>query len=618
MEGRGREVIKLLEDYQKRYPGPMIVAMPQSVCPDLIKCLLNLQNVSGFIIPSESATGLTIQGTTVGCFLQSGRRWQLPERKVGTIIVLGHRGCIGFYMISQALAQGIFWIAYLSFGTLQRESTPIFLLSRLLEELARIFRRAYQRLPLYCLFTKLRNKIPSFLMPYLPSGKMEGRIKKVLESNSFPLLTPEKFTEQRILLVNSSLAWGGAERQIVNTLIGLHERGYKDISLLCEYLGDRPDHDFYLEQLQTRGIAVQQLRQGVDALKNDQESDVHWSLAVEAVLSELPAQLAAEIGDYLLEMSRIRPQVVHIWQDSTSVKAGLAAVLLGIPHILIGSRNMAPFRFGYYLPYMRAAYRVLAGLRQVTLLNNSHAGARDYARWLGLPHTRYRVLFNGIRQDHFERVTADEVKTYRQKLGIPDAAKVVGSIFRFYSEKDPLLWVETIASVAQKKPDCVFLLIGTGPMHEQIVKKAQSLGVSDRLFLPGTDKNPVLPLSVMDVFLLTSRLEGTPNVVIEAQMCGVPVVATAAGGTIDTVDNGNTGWILKRYTPSDLAERVLYILENPEWAGKACQLSRQFASHRFGYCRMINETLEAYKMGAPSTEHQSDLNAEPAIQEITT
>ena len=74
---------------------------------------------------------------------------------------------------------------------------------------------------------------------------------------------------------------------------------------------------------------------------------------------------------------------------------------------------------------------------------------------------------------------------------------------------------------------------------------------------------------------------------------------TDAGGCRDAVLDGETGVIVKSRDPAYLAERVLHILDHPEWAAKARQRGPAFVSERFGIRHMIEETLDAYGMEAP-------------------
>src|SRR5262245_66012869 len=132
---------------------------------------------------------------------------------------------------------------------------------------------------------------------------------------------------------------------------------------------------------------------------------------------------------------------------------------------------------------MNPDYVTQAKLPEVSIVNNSEAGAVDYCRWLGLPRERYRVLRNGVDLSGLGRAAAEDAGKCRREMGIPEDARVVGSVFRFWEEKRPLLWVEVAAKVAEAMPRVHFLLIGDGPLREQMETLATSLGLQGRIYL---------------------------------------------------------------------------------------------------------------------------------------
>ncbi|MGH9197790.1 MAG: glycosyltransferase, partial [Acidimicrobiia bacterium] len=161
-------------------------------------------------------------------------------------------------------------------------------------------------------------------------------------------------------------------------------------------------------------------------------------------------------------------------------------------------------------------------------------------------------------------------------------------------EKRPLLWVEAAARVSKRRPDAHFVVFGTGPLRTEMEHLARKYDLEARLHLPGTTDNAPLAISSMDVFMLTSMFEGTPNVVLEAQLLGVPVVATEAGGTREAIDVNVTGWIVTGARPEALAERVLSVLDDPSWRVRASRAGPEFVAARFGLERMVEETLALY------------------------
>ena len=110
----------------------------------------------------------------------------------------------------------------------------------------------------------------------------------------------------------------------------------------------------------------------------------------------LPPGLANDIANLYYEFLELRPQVVHTWLDWDNVRGGLAAALAGVPRIVVSGRNINPSNFALYQPYMDPAYRVLAKLPNVMLINNSRAGANDYADWIGIQRDQIGVMYNAV------------------------------------------------------------------------------------------------------------------------------------------------------------------------------------------------------------------------------
>lgn len=414
---------------------------------------------------------------------------------------------------------------------------------------------------------------------------MEGRYHVTTAHLAGPrLAAPDYFLPRRVLMINSALAWGGAERQLVNSMIGLAERGW-DVRLACENLGRVPDSLFFAPELTRHGLSFTTLD---DCGSTDAPSPVTAEV-IAARLAELSPQVAARLLPYVEAILKARPAVVHAWQDQSNVAAGVAAAIAGVPRIVLATRNMAPVNFAYHQPHMRDVYLALLTDPRVILLNNSHAGAADYARWLGISAERIAVVHNGLRP-----IEPTARSTLPRQRRVPAAAPLVASIFRFYAEKDPRLWVETAATVAAARPDVHFLAIGAGPMLAEARGLAERRGFADRLHLPGALEKPWQEIVDAQVFLMSSRFEGLPNVLIEAQSLGLPVVSTPAGGSSETFLDGETGWLVTERDPGRLAERVLAVLDDPAWRARCAVLAPQNAEARFGLERMIDDTVTLY------------------------
>lgn len=402
----------------------------------------------------------------------------------------------------------------------------------------------------------------------------------------------------RIILVCGSLAPGGAERQVANTLRGVAQRGQRDISLLCDYL--TPNHpsryDFHLRAVQEAGVPAREITrryQRVDAEAADLPPSFHRATRF------MPANLAADIANLYIEFRAARPEIVHAFLDWSSVRAGMAAVLAGVPRIVLSGRNVNPSHFALYQPYMDPIYLALSANKSVHFVNNSDAGARDYEKWLRFKPGRITTLRNGVAFRHGGRAPADGIAALRAELGVPSDAPLIGGIFRLFPEKRPLLWVDAAAEIARRHPAARFVIWGQGVLEEELRRHVQEAGLDDRLIIAGVTDDAATALSSLDVFMLTSLQEGTPNVVLEAQWVGTPVVALEAGGTREALDDGRSGWIVDPPMAAGLADRVSLLLDQPALRA-ACQANGPaFVAGKFGLQRMIDATLAAYGFSGP-------------------
>lgn len=420
----------------------------------------------------------------------------------------------------------------------------------------------------------------------LPGTRAERMLAAALDAAraATPRIDP---VPGRVLMFNSSLVPGGAERQLVNTAVGLARRGAAHgiervvVALDSASEGERPG--VLTAELAAASVPVELLA----------------TAAVPEPIRHLAARLPADAGARMVRMAaailRHRPAVVHAWQDTTAICAGLAAACAGVPCIVLSGRNVSPRNFVYWRPWLRPALRVLAAIPELRLINNSEAGARDYADWLDVAPDRIGVVRNGIALAPSEPASVAAARQrLRARLGVTEG-RLIGSVFRFYPEKRPLLWVAAAAAYAARDPGARFAVVGWGPFAEPMRRAARKAGIAERLHLLAADTPVAEALAAMDAFLLTSAREGTPNVVLEAQAAGLAVIATAAGGTEEALREGAAA--LAAPTPSALAAALAALFADPARLAAARAEGPGFVAARYGLARMLDETLAVYAPG---------------------
>jgi glycosyltransferase involved in cell wall biosynthesis len=435
----------------------------------------------------------------------------------------------------------------------------------------------------------------SWLAPRMAAGKRAAAPLDLAMLNAMIAAgtnaRPSDFVPGRVVLVCGNLSPGGAERQVAYTARGLAQSSeIAGVELICDTLiGDHPArYEFYLPVLRRAGVPARMIERY--ALGRAMVSE---PAALAKCRASLPESFLLDVANLYRELIRLRREVVHAWLDWSNPRAGLAAALAGLPRIVLSGRNVNPTHFALYQPYMDPVYAALCALPNVVFLNNSRAGAESYVEWLRLAPDRIKVIHNGLDMGSIDNVAAQAV---RSRLGIPESAPLVGGIFRFYPEKRPLLWVDVAARVLRSKPEAWFVLFGQGILEREIAKAAWNLGLAHRLLRPGIVDDVLPVMRALDVFLLTSYGEGVPNVVLEAQWAGTPVVATKAGGVEEALDPGTSGWIVDPPDADRLAQCVSWLLADPSAQAQARIAGPELIRTQFGLQRMINETVQAHDL----------------------
>lgn len=388
---------------------------------------------------------------------------------------------------------------------------------------------------------------------------------------------------RRVLLVTGTLGAGGAERQVALTAMGLAEQGaapgWPQLATLQSL--DIPGSAHLLPEIANAGIAHHDL--GMEA---NSHARLPLRLAYcDDLVSLLPAGFRQQVIALCHLIVRLRPGVVHGWQDVTGAAAALAGLLCGVERIVIGTRSIAPDRKeGRNRSWLRDLMRGLMKLERVRLVNNSRSGAADYCRWLDLPPGRIACIPNGFSlPDGSRKETRADTATF-----------TVGGVMRLTEEKRPDLWLDTVIGLIEQGRDVRGLLVGDGPLMAELAARIADRDLDNRIELAGRRGDMATQYARMDVLMLTSRTEGLPNVLVEAQAYGLPVVSTDAGGASETFVDGQTGLLSRSATVEGLARQLGMLLDDPE---KRLAMGRAGADHvrsEFGMDRMLDRTAAVY------------------------
>lgn len=366
----------------------------------------------------------------------------------------------------------------------------------------------------------------------------------------------------RIIICTHALPPGGAERQWVYLAQALSDAGY-NITFVT-FRGAEGVHGHFLPLLRGSGIAV------LDASQISPADQLKAWPKTAAGLKQFKLPLVPDreaVARLVAAFTAVKPKAVITQLDDPNVIGGLAARIAGVPIHLMSFRNYNPSNFPYIdKDWYRPAYEALCRSPHVLLAGNHQGANQDYADWIGIDSSRVAYIPNAIDADAFSRASDDEVAKARSALGIGPGTPVILGVARLSAEKDPATFLDVCGKVLEAVPGAVALLAGVGPMRSQLEERIESLGMGDRVRLLGARSDVSVLMSLSTMFLLTSRFEGMPNVVMEAQSVGLPVVGTRAGATAQLVEDGVTGYVCDIGDVEGLAGACLALLRDPAGA----------------------------------------------------
>lgn len=364
----------------------------------------------------------------------------------------------------------------------------------------------------------------------------------------------------------------------------------------------------------TAGVAeyVRQLVRGMDRSK--------FSFTV-ACLSEGGPEFAAELSQvsgvqaFSLEMNRYRIaplsdakvlfclaryirnsdfDLVHAHASKPGYLARVAAIGTGVPVLY------SPHGFSFHQGVSHTKAWIYAFLERMVVhlsrfIITVSDGERELARQYQVgSDSLFVVIHTGINPEPFR--SAIDISQHKGMLGIPPAAPVVGAVGRLSTQKSPFDFIRMAAIVHQRRPDVHFTWIGAGPLDSDARILSHNLNLDSVFHFAGQRRDVPTLLRILDCFVLPSRWEGFPIVVLEALASGTPVVATDIPGTREAIEHGYNGWLAPVGDYEALAEFVLDILENPDRSSKFKIAGRKRIDEEFVPAKMFS-ALEAVYLG---------------------
>ena len=311
------------------------------------------------------------------------------------------------------------------------------------------------------------------------------------------------------------------------------------------------------------------------------------------------------------ELTRVRPAIVHTHMAKAGLLGRLATVFYNLTrgsaprarvvhtyhgHVLDGYFNAVMTRIFIALERLlaRASDRIVA---------ISPAIERELRDGFGIGRAdQYRVVPLGFDLSAFAAVDDSSRASARQDLSLAADAEVLSTVGRLTAIKQHRLFLDTVAAAARSRPRIVALIAGDGELRAELESYAAQIGIANRVRFLGWRRDLATIYGATDVFLLTSRNEGTPVALIEAMATGVTGVSTDVGGVKDVIDSDAVGGRVPGNNAEALAAAVVRYLADPGLRRMSGQRARSAVLHRYSLERLVRDIAELYAELVPDAQ----------------
>jgi glycosyltransferase involved in cell wall biosynthesis len=325
-----------------------------------------------------------------------------------------------------------------------------------------------------------------------------------------------------VLYVIGSLPFGGAENQVVTLASALNSDRYK-IHVCC---------------LRREGVLANVLRAREIQITSLNMRLRYWPIAVYRLYNLV---------------KRLKPEIVHTHMYEAGLWGGMAGKLAGVPVIIATEHSIA---------FTRKRHRIVELL--INRFTDKRIAVSDEIRncyienHLGRPE-KIITIPNTVDVERFTGLISR--KELRKQLGVSISSLLIGTVARLVQPKRLDHLLQAARLVCDAIPQACFLIIGDGILREELEGQALTLGLAPEniKFLGSRQDIPDL-LSTIDIFVLSSEMEGLPVAMLEAMAASRPVVATRVGAIPQVIQDGHNGLLISPHDPTGLAKAILTLI----------------------------------------------------------
>ncbi len=287
---------------------------------------------------------------------------------------------------------------------------------------------------------------------------------------------------------------------------------------------------------------------------------------------------------------KMRPDVVHAFLPAAAVLGGLASRLTGVPVFITGRRSMARLH--------RRGSRILTWFDRLplrfsaALVGNCTAIADEAIEIDHVSARRAVTIYNCVDRDVFHPAPDPDL---RRELNLAPDHLVFGIVANFHPQKRHIDLIAAAERIFQFHPSARFMMVGAdrGALPH-LRREINARGMTGHFRLvPGTSQ-PERFYRAMDVYVMSSEIEGMSNSILEAMASGLPVIATDVGGNPELVEHGLTGYLVAPCRPDLIADCGIRLAASPELRRRFGARALKAVANRFSPSNLVQAHQDLY------------------------
>lgn len=348
-----------------------------------------------------------------------------------------------------------------------------------------------------------------------------------------------------------------------------------------EWRGGQRQSLFLVKELKKRGFPVQFVVQPESPL---------YQKACDAELPVLPLRIKSEfdlgaIFRLSRAMKRRKCRLAH-FHDAHGVAIGAAAARRAdVPLRFISRRVDFPLKKSFfsrrkYTKDVDAIIAISEGVRRVLIRS-------------GVPSSLIHVIPSGIDFSPFEEVASRDFLRREFSFALDDY--LVGIVAALEDHKGHTYLIQASKILREQAPKIKIIVVGTGSLRMELDRQAHEMGVDDIVFFLGFREDVPRILASLDLFVLSSHLEGLGSSLLDAMACHLPVVATQTGGIPEVVIHNETGVLVPPRNAQLLAQAVLRLYRDRDLAARLGQRGYEVVHQKFSAEAMAGKIIDLYE-----------------------